>query len=440
MKNLKKLSDLSIFMVGIGGISMSGLCKLLISRGCNLIGSDTCPESKLSKLKDLGVVIYHNHSSDNVNKNIDLLVYSGAIKKDNPEIVMAKKLHIPVIERSKLLGWISQLYSNVISVAGTHGKTTTSSMIAHVFQSAGLCPTIHLGGECNNFNDSTVIGKSDYFIVESCEYRNSFRYLKPTLGVILNIENDHLDYYRNLKHIYKCFANYARKSKSILISKDVNLTHKNCEIVNQDWKVMNINANKILTNFDVYYKTVFFGTFKINMIGLHNVYNALFTIAVANYFDIDKQIVLEALNTFTGVKRRYENIGQICDIPIIIDYAHHPTEISTSVNGLKSVYDNILYVFQPHTYSRTKTLMNDFVTVLSGLNNITIFKTFPAREDEIIGGRCIDLFNKINNLNKVYFSDINNLVSFIKDNTFKYDAVLILGAGDLGEIIKSYLD
>lgn len=440
MKKSKNLSNITIFMIGIGGISMSGLAKILIHRGCRVIGSDLNYSQNVRVLESLGVKIYREHSENNINKDIDLVVYSGAIKSDNREILCAKKLKIPVIERCKLLGEIAKTFENVISIAGTHGKTTTASIISHIFSFTGLNPTIHLGGECNNFESSTVIGGDKYFIVESCEYRNSFKYLRPQISAILNIEEDHLDYYKNLKHIYKCFAKFAKNSKSLIKLKDVNIKHKNCETIGTDWKVLNVVGKSDCTQFDVYYKCVFWGTFVVNMLGSHNVQNSLFAIAICNNFGISKEQIYEGLKTFQGVKRRYETIGNISDKPVIIDYAHHPTAIEKSVNGLIKKYHKIMCIFQPHTYSRTKTLMSDFVAVLSKLENITIYKTFPAREEEIIGGRCIDLYNNIENGDKKYFDKLSDIISFIKSSIHNYDAVLIMGAGDLGEIIKKYLD
>ena len=423
MKSIQNLSNLNVFMVGIGGISMSGLAKILFSMGNKVSGSDRQSSDITFYLKSIGIEVFIGHSDKNITKDIDLVVFSGAIKNDNPELVVAKNLGLKVIERSELLGLISSKYSNVIAISGTHGKTTTTAMIGEIFKNARLNPTIHLGGISVNLKSNTIIGQKDYFILEACEYRNSFRFLKPTCAVITNIEADHLDYYKTYDSIKKAFNNFANNSKYVINENDYSV--KNIKFENEGYA------------YDVYFKNEFFSSIRLNMLGLHNVKNSLFAIAVANYYGIDKKIIVDSLSQFNGVERRYEKIGYINKTPVIIDYAHHPTELKNSIAGIECVYKKILCVFQPHTYSRTLDFFDEFVEVLK-CKNLILFKTYSAREKEIIGGRAEDLFNAINST-CTYCNNIDELINEIEKQVCNFDCILVLGAGDLADKLKSIL-
>jgi len=438
MKIKEKLDFSSVFMIGIGGISMSGLAKLLLKNNIHVSGSDTTDSNIIQELKDLGIEINIGHDERNIHSKLDLVVYTGAINESNCEIKKAKYLGIKVIERSELLGIIARQFDHVIAISGTHGKTTTTAMIGEIFVSAGFDPTIHLGGKSTNLQTNTYIGSDNYLIVEACEYRNSFASLHPECAVILNIESDHLDYYKDYNAIKLSFDNFAVQSTSLITNKDCNINHNNIQLID-DYSIKNLIVKDKGYNYDVYYNDELLIHIRLNMIGLHNVYNSLYAIAVARKYAIDCKIISSALGNFRGVDRRYEKIGYINNIPIIIDYAHHPTEIKTSFQGIKSFYKNPYVVFQPHTYSRTISLMNDFVAVLEKINNLILFKTYSAREKEIIGGRAEDLFDKL----KCKCSYVDNIEGLLKilscNNKSEFDCILVLGAGDLADCLKSYL-
>lgn len=449
MKNLNNLSKLHVFFIGIGGVSMSGLAKIVLNSGGKVSGSDINNSQEIQNLKDLGADIYLSHNENNVSSDIDVVIYSSAIASDNKEMIKAKTLNIPILERSEFLGFVSQTYKNVIAIAGTHGKTTTTSLIGEIFTLAGLSPTIHIGGKSNKLKSNTIIGEKNYFIVEACEYKDSFRYLKPQLGIITNIEADHLDFYKNYRDVREAFERFASKSEKIISLHSDNMVHKNNQIIYEDWCVKNIEFVCNGYNFNVYFKNKFIGEFRLNLLGQHNITNSLFAIATAYNYGIDIETIKDAVSGFMGVERRYEKIhtfGSNCNL--IIDYAHHPTEIKSSIDGIKSVYNKILCVFQPHTFSRTKQLFSEFINILEEIGDLVLYKTYPARENEIDGGSAEDLFRflikkasnqKDKEKNKLvrYFNNIEDIIKFIGAYHENYDCILVLGAGDLAEKLRT---
>lgn len=416
---------------------MSGLCQLAHYFGANVKGSDIGSNPEIDKLEKMGIIVHHSHNAENIDKDIDLVVYTSAISGDNPEYLQALKLNIPTMERAQFLGNVSQMYDTVIAVSGTHGKTTTSAMIGEVCVSAGINPTIHLGGESVGLKGNTIIGDNKYLIIEACEYKESFRYLKPQISVITNIELDHLDYYKDYSSIFTAFQSFANNSDSIIMPNNCNILHNSAITIMGDWEVRNVEFVSNGYNFNVFKKNVFYETFRLNMLGYHNVLNSLFAIAVADKIGISKDIVSKAIAGFKGVERRYETIHVFDNnCRVIIDYAHHYTEIDNSIKGIKEIYKNILVVFQPHTYSRTLKLFDEFVEVLSNIDNVVLFKTYPAREELISGGTAEDLFYVIGSKHKVYLEDVSQLIKLFEEEKCKYDCILVLGAGDLADILK----
>jgi len=439
MKKLKNLHNYHIYFIGIGGISMSGLCKLSLKFGAKVSGSDLSDNPEIHKLKALGVNINNNHNADNITPEYNLVVYTSAISADNQELLRAKELGIKTIERSEFLGFVASCFPRVIAVAGTHGKTTTTAMISEILTLANFSPTIHIGGESIGLKDNTLIGNSDILVVEACEYKESFRYLKPFISVITNVELDHLDYYKDMLHIIEAFQKFANNSKTLIMPNNISISHSNPRIIFDEWQISQLEFVAGGYNFNVYYKGELFETFRINMLGYHNVINALFAIAVAYELNIDKSIISSAISSFQGVERRYETIKVFPNkCRVIIDYAHHPTEIETSYNGIEGIYNKSLVIFQPHTYSRTLKLFDEFVDVLSKINNLIVYQTYPAREETIEGGTAFDLYKKIKHSNSQYFDNIQCLVSYINSNSENFDCVLVLGAGDLAEKLKRY--
>ena len=438
MKILSNFSGLKAYFIGIGGISMSGLARLLISSGCSVCGSDSGMDNpEIGKLRLDGVKVFSRHDPLNIDQDIDFVVYTLAVKDDNPELIRARELKIPCFERAEMLGLIARAYSNVIAVSGTHGKTTTTALIGEIFTLAGLDPTIHIGGVSVNLNSCTIIGNKDFLILEACEYGNSFRFIASDTAVITNIESDHLDYYKDLEDIVNSFRHFSSRSHHLISDISVNIEHKSICVIGKDWQVKEIDYSQNGYDFMVEYKGKFWGKARLNIIGKYNVYNALFAIAVADKYGIPKETILSAISRFSGVERRCEKIASIGDIPIIIDYAHHPTEISSVLHSLDAMYSNILVVFQPHTYTRTMSLFDEFIGALQDRKNLIIYSTYPAREKEIIGGRAEDLVSAIGCAEYEY--DFTRLVSRIdKADKCGFDLVLVLGAGNLAEMLKVY--
>ena len=356
---------------------MSALALLVKSEGKIVTGSDLSKSAITKKLKQKGVKVYKKHRATNI-KNCDLVVYSGAVPSENPEIKMANQKNIPVIERSELLYLISKQYKNVIAVSGTHGKTTTTAMIAYIFMICGLNPTVHIGGEFGAIDGNIKLGRKEFFITEACEFRDSFLTLKPTVSVINNIELEHLDYFKNFDNEVKSFNKFAYKTKKTcfinskiapLIKKEDNIRTYGYSNSNSLY-VRNIRLgsdNKY--SFDCYKGKCYIGNFKLNVYGKHNIENALAAISVCLEYGIDYNVIYLGLKSFTNVHRRFELVGLYKKCMMIHDYAHHPTEIFNTIKTCKEVFKKkVICVFQPHTYSRTKTLIENFSKCFDGLD------------------------------------------------------------------------
>jgi len=445
MINLNKFKDLRLFFIGIGGISMSALVHFSLSLGANVEGSDIFNNSQIKKLKKIGINIFIGHDEKNINEDIDIVIYSGAIGYDNPELQKAKKLGISCYERSEFLGYISEMYLNSIIIAGTHGKTTTTAMIADIFVNSDMRPTVHLGGESVAFGNY-LLGNKDVFITEGCEYRDSIKYLKPITSLITSIELDHTDFYRDYGQIENSFLNLAENTKNnVIVFENIEFSKKITTKVNvvnvgfgddYDIKGKNIKMNNDGTySFDVFYDK-YIGRFISGGVGLHNAKNSLCAIAVALVNNISISHIYNSLKKFKGVKRRFEKVGVINKKPIICDYAHHPTEIISSINTANSIYkDKIMVIFQPHTYSRTIGLKKEFLNCFNDAYKLVIYKTYPARESYIVGGSAKELFNKIKHKNKRFVSTQKELNEIITNDN-NSNCILVLGAGDIYDVIS----
>lgn len=433
-----------IHFIGIGGISMSALARLCVNFGKTISGSDKTSTPLTEELKELGINFYLGHSELNISNNIQLVVFSSAVNNENPELKFANMMQIPTIERSEFLGMISKFYENVIAISGTHGKTTTGAMIGEIFNYAGLEPTIHIGGLASFGN--LKIGKNQYFITECCEYKNSFQYIFSDTAVITNIENEHVDYYKNINEIETCFVHFAKNVKKFLVifgdisclfDKKIKAQIIKCGFdSNCDFYAQNIETSSSGSSFDVFYGMNYLANFKISLMGEHNIKNALCAIAVSFLNGINLTAIYNALKSFNGVKRRYEIISVKNKTTFIADYAHHPTEIQASILGIKDNYKKILCVFQPHTYSRTAGLINEFKNCLNQASKVIIYKTYSAREKYLKEGDESFLFKNINNKNKLLSKNEKSLYKLILKEYENYDAVLVLGAGDIYEIMK----
>lgn len=459
MANIDELKQYKhIHLIGIGGVSMSGIAEILHYWGFIVTGSDASQSEVTDKLIRNHIPVTIGHDLENVSKS-NLVVYSAAIKKDDPELQKAKELNIPVIERGTFLGILTKAFKNTICVSGTHGKTTTTSMISLCFLEASKDPSIQVGAYLKQLDGNYRVGNSEYFIIEACEYVESYLKLFPKTEVILNIDNDHLDYFGTLENIIKSFKNYVK-----LIPEDgllvINWDDPHCREItkNTNAKVLTYgiesqNANFIARNinfnnngfptFDVYYNNNFYKTITLSIPGKHNIMNALACIAVCHQYGLEKEDMKNALLKYTGAHRRFEYKGSFNNVNVYDDYGHHPTEILATANALKQKkYNKSWVVFQPHTYSRTKNLLDDFAKVLTNFDHIIVTDIYAARETNTYNISSKDLVNKIKEIGfrATYMSDFNEIAKYIKENAKPNDIVLTLGAGTITNLGPMLVD
>ena len=455
MTNLDELKQYKhIHMIGIGGTSMSGIATILKKWGFYVTGSDANQSELVDKLIENNIPVIIGHDLENI-KRANLVVYSAAIPEDDVEMLEAKRLGIQTMERSTFLGLITKAYKNTICVSGTHGKTTTTSMLSVCFLEAKKDPTIQVGAILKQIGGNYRVGNSDCFILESCEYVESFLKFHPRTEVILNIDNDHLDYFKDLDHIKNAFVKFVKllPEEGLLV---VNADDENCASLykNTTAKIVTFGINNEKCNFvarnisydnngfplfDVYRNNTFYKSIKLSVPGLHNVYNALACIATCHDYGIEKETIKTALAKYTGAHRRFELVGETNGAYVYDDYGHHPTEIKAVYDAMKKKkYNRSWVVFQPHTYSRTKNLLADFAQVLSGFDNIIITDIYAAREKNTLGISSTDLVNQIN-INRIgkkaiYMSDFNEIAKYIRDRVMPNDIVLTIGAGTVTNI------
>ena len=449
--NLKKYKN--IHMIGIGGVSMSGIAEILHNWNFNITGSDASNSEAVQILINKGIKVTIGHNLEDV-KNADVVVYSAAIKNDDPEMVEAKNLNIPTIERADFLGEITKAFKDTICVSGTHGKTTTTSMISLCFIKALTDPSIQVGAFLKQLDGNYRVGNSEHFIIEACEYVESFLKFSPKAEIILNIDNDHLDYFKTFENIKKAFVKYVKllpdDGTLVINADDSNCLdlqkYTNADIITYgiDNKDVNFYATNIkydndgFASFDAYYNNEFLDTFKLSVPGRHNVLNALACISICMKYNISKDIIKSALQDFTGAHRRFEYKGKINNIASVYDdYGHHPTEITATAKSLMNKkYNKSWVVFQPHTYSRTKNLLDDFANALLNFDNIIVVDIYAAREKNTYGISSKDLVDKIHTLGKeaLYIPDFDECTTYVKNHINKDDIVLTLGAGTVTKI------
>lgn len=451
-----EINDLSdykhIHLIGIGGISMSAIAETLHNWKHLVTGSDLCQSEITDKLNAHGIKTTIGHDTENC-KNADLIIYSAAIKEDDPEMIIAKENSIPLMTRGEFVGYLTKLYKESICIAGTHGKTTTTSMISICFLNAKKDPSIEVGAILKQIDGNYQVGNSEYFIVESCEYQANFLKLFPKTEIILNIDNDHLDFYKTFDHVLEAFQDFSLilKEDGLLIT---NADDPNCfalkNIVKSQfisYGIENENATFLAKNitfdengfalFDVYKSNKFFEHFALSVAGKHNILNALACIAVCDYYHIDKKVIFDSLKSFTGASRRLEYKGSFNNISVWDDYGHHPTEILATANAIKNKkYNESWVIFQPHTYSRTATHLSAFAQSLSEFDHIILVDIYAAREKNTIGISSQDLADKIKSLGKdvTYIQPFEDVVNYVKSSAKPHDLVLTLGAGTVTEI------
>lgn len=447
-----------IHFIGIGGISMSGLAEILVKKGFKVSGSDM-KNSKITRhLEQLGVDFHLGHLPSNIKEDLDLVVYTAAVKEDNPELMEARKKNIPTMDRAEFLGQIMRNYPYAIAVSGTHGKTTTTSMLSHILLEAKKDPTISVGGILDAIGGNIRTGHSDYFITEACEYCDSFLKFYPYIGIILNIEEDHLDYFKDIEHIRKSFTSFAKripKDGTLVINGDIENIHAildevNCRVITFGtdasrvmWTAANISYNeKACGSFDLFYQGKNMGRISLSVPGVHNIYNALAACACAYVLDIPVEDMANGLKKYTGTHQRFEIKGNLKGITIVDDYAHHPTEIKATLAVANRYPHNRLWcVFQPHTYSRTKAFLKEFAEALTAADHIILTDIYAAREKDLGEIHSKDLQREIEKLGKkaYYFSDFESIENFLLQNCIPGDLLITMGAGDVNIIGEDLL-
>ena len=428
------------------------LRKYVLNKGYDVSGSDMSKSTMTDKLASQGAKIYIGQKKENIVDGLDMVVYTAAIHPDNEELMAAKEKNILTINRAAFLGQIMREYKNSIAVAGTHGKTSTTSMLSTIFGCADLDPTILVGGNLKSIGGNVKIGNSENFITEACEYTDSFLNFNPKIAIVLNIEADHLDYFSGIEEIKASFNKFGK-----LLPKDghfvINGDSANTDGILHDVKATVIKYGKedfndvIIKNiefddngfgsFDLSYFGKDLGRFQLSVPGLHNIYNATSAIIVSIVSGIDVDAVKDGIVKYTGVGRRFETKGNYKGALVVDDYAHHPTELKATLAAAKKLKKSTLWcVFQPHTYSRTKSLLNEFGEAFYAADKVIITDIYAAREDNPGDIHSKDLAEKLyhNNVNVKYISKFEDIVEYLKENMGPNDLLITAGAGPVYQV------
>lgn len=445
-------NPIHIYFIGIGGISMSGLAEILLSEGFRISGSDRTPSPLTHTLEGQGAAVYYGQKEENITTDIDLIVYTSAIRPDNPELAAAARLHIPILTRAQLLGQMMKNYKVPIAISGTHGKTTTTSMISEILLRHKADPTLSIGGIYKPIGGNIRVGSSEYFVTEACEYTNSFLSFFPKIGIILNIEEDHLDFFKDIHDIRNSFREFAKllpEDGALIINGDID----RCEEITQGL------ACRVITygsspDHDCHPTDITYDAsgcpsfhlmrsdgkddvFSLRVPGLHNVYNAVAAIALADLLSIPTETIAKALLSYTGTDRRFEYKGEVNGITIIDDYAHHPTEITATLQAARNYpHKTIWCIFQPHTYTRTRAFLADFARALSLADEIVLADIYAAREKDTLGISSGTLQAEIEKLGHRchYFPTFSEIEAFLSENCTKGDLLITMGAGDIVKV------
>lgn len=453
--DLLKDIDKKVHFIGIGGVSMSGLAAVLLNAGYKVSGSDSKESEITNRLIEEGAKIYIGHSKDNL-QDVDVVVYTAAIPSDNPEIVKAKEDNLILMDRAEFLGQIMKGHKFNVAVAGTHGKTTTTSMISHVALSADLDPTILVGGDLDIIHGNFRVGNSEYFITEACEYKQSFLRFFPYVGIILNIDADHLDFYKDINHIkdtFKQFVNLIPNDGYIIGNADDKkvlevLDGAKCNVLTYGINAGDIQAKNIEFNekgcatFDVFKGEEKLLSLSLNVPGMHNVSNSLSAVCLSEIFKIPAESVISGLSSFGGAHKRFEYKGKKNDITVIDDYAHHPVEIKATLSTAKKMSHNkTICVFQPHTYTRTKTLFDDFVKCFDDCDELVLMDIYAAREKDLgeINSDQLGDAIRAHGVKCINVHSHEEALEYVKANSSKGDLLLTVGAGDVVKVGELFL-
>lgn len=429
-----------IHMIGIGGSGMCPLAEILFSKGYELTGSDNNESDPLKRIIALGIPVTMGHFKENV-VGAELVVYSAAISADNPELVSAKELGIPTMERSVLLGIITRKFDNVIGVCGTHGKTTVSSMITQVLCIAQLDPTAVIGGRLPLIGANGRAGDSELMVCESCEFVDTFLQLSPDTAVLLNIDNDHLDYFKTMDNLVNSFTKFVNMAKNVYFNGDDELSNKAVKnhsgnIVtfglndSNNYYAKNLSSGSLGLKFDIYRNNEFITDMELSIPGKHNVYNSLAAFSVCYDLGVDASTIKKAIGSFTGAGRRFEKIYENQTLTLFDDYAHHPTEIEATLKAAKELnYKRVTVIFQPFTFSRTELLLNEFISALSFADRVVLPPIMGSREVNTSGISSNDIAKGLKDATCV--EDLDAAAEFIVKTAKEGDFVVTMGGGDV---------
>ncbi|MBR3785322.1 MAG: UDP-N-acetylmuramate--L-alanine ligase [Firmicutes bacterium] len=454
------LSDYrNIHCIGIGGVGVSAIAEILLSRGYHVSGSDMKQSDLTDRLAADGVKVYIGHSAENV-EDADLIVYSAAIAEENPEVIRAREKNIPLASRAEVLGVLMDDFKNSIAICGTHGKTTTTSMVSLILDHAKLDPTILVGGNLAEIGGNVRVGQSEFFVTEACEYRDSFLELRPRIEVILNIDSDHLDYFKDIDHIVRSFDQFAKAvpADGIIVAYDAN------PFVNQVIKDIpgaitfgyNENCTYHIANvhfdengrgsFDMYHQGENLGTVKLQMPGEHNILNAVAAFACCHQLGVAPEVIIDTLDKFTGTQRRFDIQGTTkAGVKVVDDYAHHPTEIKATLSAAKNIHHNKLWcLFQPHTYTRTLALFDEFADAFGDADVLILAEIYAAREKNIYKisskGLLEEIIKKHPDKEVYYMESFEEMAAYVKTHAVENDLVLTMGAGDIYKVGEMILE
>ena len=448
---------LHVHFIGIGGISMSGLAEILLKEHFTISGSDA-KESALTKhLENMGATVFYPQKASNIIDGIDVVVYTAAIHDDNPEYAEAKRQHLPMLSRAELLGQLMTNYETSIAISGTHGKTTTTSMLSHILLEAETDPTISVGGILNAIGGNIRVGNSDIFVTEACEYTNSFLNFFPKISVILNVEEDHMDFFKDIHDIRSSFHKFS----ALLPEDGLLVVNKNieeletitdglvCNVVtysetqDADYSAANIEFDELgNASFDLIKYGTYVDRIMLSVAGNHNVSNALGVIAVADALEIPLEVIKKGILSFTGTVRRFQYKGERNGFTIIDDYAHHPTEIRATLTSAQNYpHKDIWCIFQPHTYTRTKAFFHEFAEALSLADHIILADIYAARETDTLGMTSEALAEELKKLgaDAYYLPSFEAIENFVLEKVIHGDVLITMGAGDVVNIGESLL-
>ena len=446
-----------VHFVGIGGIGMSGIAELLLNLGFSISGSDLNDSEIIRNLRSKGAMIFEGHHAKNLG-DCEVLVYSSAVPEDNPELIAAREKKVPIIKRAEMLGELIALKQTSIGVGGTHGKTSTSSMIGALLSHAQLDPTLVVGGLVKNIDTNSQLGSGDLIVVEADEYDKSFLQLKPTISVITNIEQEHMDCYDDLEDLHNSFAQFANAVPfyGVVLAcldssgvQDIIPKIKRPVITygltsQADISAKNIQSKESKTTYSLYKQDQKCGKVTLNVPGKHNVLNSLAAAAIGFEMGLDAKTIIDGIGSYGGVRRRFEIKGIAGDVMVVDDYAHHPTEVSATLQAARGGWDRrIIAVFQPHLFSRTKSFYKEFAAAFMDSDVLIVTDIYPAREKPIKGITGKLVFNAARSTghkNAHYIPDLKDLKTTLDGIIQENDMVITIGAGTIWRYAQSYFD